>query len=240
MKRKVPAVTFKPLFKQKLAFLHIPKTGGTALKNALIGHDAGITVFRNHSRTLMNCVQPVCFVLRDPLERFCSGYWERWHNDSREAQAREPANRPYVREGYSQLTDFEQQLYSEASTPDELITLFRTKPDVISQLAQSGSPLEMLTRSLTFWLGSLPQYCERESQVHTVIDMNCLTEAVRTLWDVDLSAQTDFASRRGTAFGTNIDNTISDSNCVWFKTEFRAQDYDLVNHIKSKPYFYTT
>lgn len=240
MKRKIPVAVFRPLYKKKTVFLHIPKTGGTAIKNALIDREASIDIFHSHNRTLASSPQPVCFVLRDPLARFCSGYWERKHSHLREMQARDPVNQYYARSGYGALTEFEQDLFQTASTPDQLISWLKASPLNADLLAQSASLLEMVTRPLTFWLGTLAEYQEKESKVVVAIDMPSLTTAMMSLFDVDLDRQTPFMSRSHTAFDIKINNQVSACNQAWFKTVFRPEDYLLVDYIKTRPYFYAS
>ena len=240
MKRKVPQVEFRPLFKKKLTFLHIPKTGGTALKNALLDNPACIDIFRSHDRTLANVNQPVCFVLRDPLERFCSGFWERKHTALRHAQTADPANQRYARGGYTEWTELETEIFSRASTPNEFISMLRTDTELERRLRSSNCALDQTTRSLTYWLGALPRYQSLEHRVHAVIDMKCLSQGLSELFGVELEGQAPFVRRSQTAFGVPVDNTVSDHNTEWFLNQYRKDDYELVAYIKTRPYFYTS
>lgn len=75
-------VAFWPADPRRVHFLHIGKTGGTAIREALRGvHDSGryALVMHNHHTTLRDIRkgEKVVVFLRDPLSRFVSGFYSR-------------------------------------------------------------------------------------------------------------------------------------------------------------------
>lgn len=74
---------FTILKKKPVHFIHIPKTGGTAIQVAL--HKNAITKnffleFHNHNKKLSDIPvgEKVIFFVRDPVTRFSSGFYTRW------------------------------------------------------------------------------------------------------------------------------------------------------------------
>ena len=67
-------------------FLHIGKTGGTAAKSALRGHETAgdyELVLHPHEFTLFDVPagEKIAFFVRDPISRFCSGFYGRQRQD---------------------------------------------------------------------------------------------------------------------------------------------------------------
>lgn len=67
---------------KRLQFLHIPKTGGSAIKHALAAHagsqDASLEFHRHQTRLIDIPVGlPVGLVVRDPVSRFVSAFFSR-------------------------------------------------------------------------------------------------------------------------------------------------------------------
>src|SRR5919108_4446855 len=74
--------TYAPQTKQTVHFLHIGKTGGTAIKHILKRHSVtrGYVIRRHGHRTTLREVsagEKVIFFVRDPLSRFISGFYSR-------------------------------------------------------------------------------------------------------------------------------------------------------------------
>jgi len=58
-----------------LSFLHIPKTGGSARRSALLAEiDAGRVLYQHHERNARVAPGELVLYLRDPLTRFVSGF----------------------------------------------------------------------------------------------------------------------------------------------------------------------
>ena len=102
-----------------MIYLHIPKTGGTSLRNAfyLSTTPVPFTVAPSHIITLYNIDTYCVFSIRDPLERFCSGYWERYTN-SRRRQMNKNVNILFQGGGYQDLTKPEQNVFTDFPTPN--------------------------------------------------------------------------------------------------------------------------
>jgi Sulfotransferase family len=122
---------------ERLHFLHIRKTGGTAIKHALANAPAAFELLLHpHEKRLMDIPagEPVFFFLRDPVTRFVSGFNSRkrqgmpryhypWSDGEREAFARFPTADTLA----SALTS------SEARTRDAAEQAMRDIPHISSR-----------------------------------------------------------------------------------------------------------
>jgi hypothetical protein len=111
LKREVAGMVHRLQGRRIVHFLHISKTGGTAVKSALKGYEnAGDyeIVFHDH-RFRLHHVPPgekVFFFVRDPVSRFVSGFYDR------RRKGQPPSDEPW-RPG-------EEIAYSRFGTPNEL------------------------------------------------------------------------------------------------------------------------
>ena len=129
-------------------FIHVEKAGGTAIKAALraaaaepgayhvVRHTHGVRV-RDLPRA-----DAFFFVVRDPLERFVSGFLDR-----------QRCGRPLF---YEPWTPEEAEAFARFSTPDELgRALGGTGSDRAAAVAAMRS-IAHVRRPLTYWLDSVP------------------------------------------------------------------------------------
>ena len=99
------------LYKSKIHFLHIGKTGGSALKYVLgnfLNTQEYILELHHHNVSLKHIPEgeKVIFFLRDPISRFISGFYSR----KRKGQPRY----------YSEWNQIETEVFNTFSTPNEL------------------------------------------------------------------------------------------------------------------------
>lgn len=92
-------------------FLHIGKTGGSAIKSVLEDYKAvaNYRIVLHEHDTVLDDIPPgekVFFCLRDPISRFVSGFYSR----KRKGQPRY----------YSEWSDFERQVFETFETPNDL------------------------------------------------------------------------------------------------------------------------
>jgi hypothetical protein len=97
--------------KKKLHFLHVGKTGGSAIKSVLEKYKETskyLLVLHGHGTSLRAVPEgeSVVFFLRDPVSRFISGFYSR----QRKGQPR----------FYSEWTSQEKEVFETFATPDEL------------------------------------------------------------------------------------------------------------------------
>ena len=112
--------------KQIVHFLHIGKTGGTAIRYALKDNtvtDHFVLRFHGHGFKLHNVPkgQKVVFFLRDPISRFVSGFY-----------SRQRQGRPRI---YSPWSDEERIAFSDFETPNELALALSSSDKVIQNKA---------------------------------------------------------------------------------------------------------
>lgn len=222
---------------RKIKFLHIPKTAGTALKNLIKDNsECGIIVHESHAVTLHQSGPNTAFVIRDPVERFCSGFWGRKNYELRKQLSEAAENKPYYIGGISH-TDFELEIFEKASTPNGLINLLRTDDDFRKKFDSSTCPLNLVTKSLTFWLSGPAKYKVLESNVVLVVDIKDLSELLKKYFNLDISVQDAFKSRSKDQFDFEQSYDLSYINREWFKNHYRPADYELLDYIKSRKYF---
>jgi len=226
-----------------VTFLHITKTAGTAIKNSLKDCPrANVSIARRHDKTLENS-KNVGIIIRDPWQRFCSGFWERKTLKELRAVRKNDDLLPkrYRTGGMGvNYTPFELDLFDNAKTPDELISYFRVK----NALPRKFNEFEMdthnnnfgqLCASYTYWLGNLNEYKELEDKVEIAVDINFLTEIMQQEFGLTMN-QNPYVARKRSQFNLPQSYDISYDNLVWFQN-WRAEDYKLVEYIKTRPYY---
>lgn len=112
-----------------LHFLHISKTGGTAIKYAIAQRpvDSPYTIYLHRHRFLLEDVpvgEKVVFFLRDPVSRFVSAF----HSRQRQGQPR--YSRPWTRK--------EKKVFEEFGTPNELALALSSTDVHTKKRAQLG------------------------------------------------------------------------------------------------------
>lgn len=133
-----------------LHFLHIGKTGGTAIKHALRSNDVtrcryGELIWHSHRFTLRDATDndSVFFCVRDPLRRFLSAFDSR----KRKGQPRY----------YSEWTDAEQETFKRWQSPNDLgHAIAEGDPSAVNAVRS----IRHVQRPLRHWLGS-PQLLRR-------------------------------------------------------------------------------
>ena len=220
-----------------MIYLHIPKTGGTSLRNAfyLSTTPVPFTVAPSHIITLYNIDTYCVFSIRDPLERFCSGYWERYTN-SRRRQMNKNVNILFQGGGYQDLTKPEQNVFTDFPTPNHFISGLRQGLVDNKRHNFSDSGLNLLLSPLTFWLGNLEDYKKHEAKVKAVYELSSLT---RIMQEQDINLPTDpFLSRSRKQFkDLNQSYKVSKENKEWFIESLRAEDYKLIDYIRNQSYY---
>ena len=225
-------------------YLHIPKTAGTALRNAFLlpenqGKILPFTVAPTHNVTVLNCERQVFFSIREPLERFCSGFWERFTNPRRRL-LNDNAPLRYQGEGYNDMADVESAVFKEFPTPNELLSALRTATYDQKKFAINNTELNLLLAPLKYWTGDLNKYKLFENKVGAVFDQKNLSKIMQETFMIQMPRD-PFLKRSRDQF-PDLDQTyeVSDENKEWFEKTFRRADYKIIEYIKTRPYFIET
>jgi hypothetical protein len=134
-------------------FLHIGKTGGTAINHALAPYreTARYVIKRHgHNKTLRDIPdgERVMFFLRDPLTRFTSGF------NSRLRQGEPRAHNPW--------SAAEEEAFSRFDTPNSLATALSSDDDELRQRARTAmQSIEHVRDSFWKWFESEEYFLSR-------------------------------------------------------------------------------
>ncbi len=140
---------------RKLHFLHIRKTGGTAVKHALAEHaPAGRIVLHEHATRLVDVPlgDAVFFFLRDPIARFISGF------NSRLRQGAPRHDHPW--------SEGEREAFTRFPDPDSLI-LGTASPDTTARAAAEQAMLDIrhISSRYSDWLHSVEYLDQRHDDI---------------------------------------------------------------------------
>lgn len=217
----------------QLTWLHIPKTGGTAIKYLQHEHRRQWFAINPHGHTLTLPRsaegRPLAFAIRDPWQRFCSGFWERATTNLRMAAHREHKLPGF---GYREVRADERVFYRNFPTPNDMISGLRKGECRIP----ARSSIEEMTAPIMNWLGDLDTYRKHQHKVSVVVDIKDLDAFVQEITGHALPRD-PFRRRSRDLFDIPQSYDIDADNLEWFQTQYRAGDYALLDHIRSQPYF---
>ena len=165
-------IKYSRLARNVVHVLHIRKTGGTALKNAIRPYHPKI--FRRkiwtyqHQTTFAEILHDhpearILFSVRDPAKRFVSGFNSRL----RKGQPRRSVG----------WNAGEQLVFDTFGTPNELAEALNSPDPVKKRDADWSMKLVLhLSYSLTYWLNS-PDYLEQHKEnIFYIVEMNTINE----------------------------------------------------------------
>jgi len=199
-------------FSSQVNFIHIDKTGGTAIRHALERSGTNKVIFHNHSKTLADFYEQsdeeVFFFVRDPIEKFISGFNSR------------------KRRGFPR--------FNNAWTENERIafSMFDKPNDLAEALGSEGAEFAMknirrVANSLAHYLISPEMIMKMRHQIIFVGEQSCLDHDFLTLKKIlDLPEEVLLPSDPVVSHITpeGFDTQISDrarSNLMsWYKADF--------------------
>ena len=210
--------------------LHIPKTGGTAIKYAIEGMpDAPVSIIdAGHNFHLNHLSGPCMIILRDPLERFCSAFWERKTMLLRKAEADRNSYRSF---GYALYSPGEKRVLDVCNEPNDFVRYLRTGNSL-----GHHDILAELTASITRWIGNMENYLVNEGKIAVACDIENLTAVMQKRFGITLPTD-PFRKRSRQLFDIEQSYELDADNLKWFKTVYRKLDYDINAYIRSRHYY---
>jgi hypothetical protein len=230
---------------EDFVYLHIPKTAGTALKVLAKEGKRPFKTAHSHDIRIQDRDR-VIFGVRNPWERFCSGFWEAKTLPLRYELSQKKEHTKYRMGSYDKLTQLPEwyEKTVECATPDEFCSLLKTNADLVIQLYdftkssyKSHTTLGIATQSLTWWLGNLSEYKTNENKVAYAIDVKSIGKFISNYYGFQMPKD-PFQSRSRAQFEIEQSYKCSNENLDWFSNHFRKEDYELIEYIKTQPYYY--
>ena len=161
---------------EKVHFLHIGKTGGSAIKFALKGHQRTknyVIHLHEHHFRLDNIPkgEKLFFGVRDPVDRFISAFYSR----KREGKPR-----------YAALwSEEEKEAFNRFETPNELALALSVKDDIVkSEAIRAMRSIAHVKDSYWDWFVSETYFLERMSDVLFVCEQENLENDFKRLKDI--------------------------------------------------------
>jgi hypothetical protein len=205
--------------RERVHFLHIGKTGGTAVKHALRKHRCSHRyrlVFHPHQTTLQDIPpgERVVFALRDPISRFVSAFL------SRQRQGQPRYFYPWSQQ--------EQLAFATFATPDELgVALSSTDETLRNRAEDAMRSINHLKSHYRRWLGSKDDLLSRRGDILIVLfqeNLDADFRRLRHLLDLDESAAlpTDerAAHRNPSALNRALTPPALDNLAAWYSADF--------------------
>ncbi len=215
--------------KHPLHFLHIGKTGGTAIRHALEGTPSSKNfnfVMHGHKVTLEEIPigEYVVMFLRDPVSRFASGFTSRF----RKGQPR--YHFPWTRS--------ERTAFRHFKTPNELALALSSPDNQTKEIAvEAMNGINHVRSKYSFWLHDLDYLQSRLEDFYFVgfqeslnTDFDHLKRRLRLNADPVLPERDSVASHRTPS---GIDMTLEPDSIenlkIWYK-----EDYELLSFLKQR------
>ena len=216
--------------KKDAHFLHIGKTGGSAIKSALAQCTRTPSYrihLEKHEVTLADVPvgQKMFFCLRDPVSRFVSGFYSR---------QRKGLPRYYV-----EWTPGERDVYETFATPNELaLALSRSSGDPESPAVRAMSAVKHLGH-YNFWYGDIDTFKSRVSDILFIGFQDSLDsdfERLRRILglgpEVVLPKDDVGAHRNDPSLDRSLDPKAREALEAWYAEDYAFFDYCRMLHRK--------
>lgn len=203
-------------------FLHVEKAGGTAIKAALraaAGDRAAYHVVRHTHGVRMQDLprsDHFFFVVRDPLERFVSGFLDR------QRCGRPRYDRPWTRD--------EARAFARFRTPDELGRALGRDGAEREAAVEAMRTIEHVRRPLTYWLGGVEALSRRLDRVLYIGVQDTLDQTVPVLGErlglAGLTLPTDpVAANRATGGARELSEEAAEAITDWYRADVELVAY---------------
>jgi len=214
------SIIFRAAGKQTVHLLHIGKTGGTALKEAL--REASGKKYRlimhRHTTTLryISRRDKVIFFVRDPISRFVSGFY------SRQRRGMPRYNAPWSKE--------EAEAFAHFSTPNQLaLSLSSPDPAIKEAALKAMQTIRHVNTHYRYWLISKDYLLSRRKSIlfiGTQEDLEADFEMIKRLLGLPHYVRLPndpFKAHRNPA---NVDKPL-DPEAIGNLNQWYAEDYEL-------------
>lgn len=208
--------------KMNVHYLHIRKTGGTALKHVLAGHlvTPSAVIHMHPHRVLLEDVpdgHKVFFAVRDPVDRFHSGFVSRF-NKSRPAT-------------YVAWTEGEAAAFAEFQAPNDLAEALSKNHPSYQKACAAMKSISHLNCSQWDWIGDQSVFEKRKDDILWIATQETLTddfEQLKILLDLPPSLQ---LPQRESAVNASINssaNKLLSESAVGNVRDWYRADYKLI------------
>ncbi len=203
-------------------FLHIGKTGGTAIKHALAGCSGNQTEFRLHAHNIRLSDIPngekVFFFLRDPISRFVSGFYSR---------KRKGMPRYFYDWSHSEAEAFE-----NFTTANELAgALSSNDKKIIRDAINAMRSIQHLKDSYWYWFINRDYFLSRLNDIifigwqeRLAQDFDILLSNLSISCAVNLPDSEFNAHRNPAQLDKDLDNDAINNLKAWYKKDYEFID----------------
>lgn len=206
---------------RNIHFMHIPKTGGSALKITFKTHNISVLEMHGHTFTLKDVkdTDGVVFSIREPISRFCSAFY------SRQRQGRPLYN--------SKWSSIEEKIFTTFKEPDVFVKALSSNKLDLKKLAQSAFTSIGHFRSLSHWLINIEYIKLKQDSIVWILEQNSLNEDFSKLTKI-LHIDKEMTLPEGDAriHKNSISKySLSEDSIAILQGVYRA-DYEIINYCK--------
>lgn len=220
LKDFVKRIFLRGVQKKQLHFLHIGKTGGTAIKYALKeSHNTGTYQmhFHPHNIKLTDIAvdDKVMFVLRNPISRFISGFFSRY----RQGQPRH----------HSPWSPAEKIAFEQFPTPNQLALALSSSDTALKGAAEDAMrSIEHVRDSYWLWFDNDAYFKDRAEDVLCIgfqesldDDFDDLRQLLGLSDAVQLPANDLDSHRSPNGFDKHLDQHARENLRLWYAEDYR-------------------